>query len=328
MGDSAMPRLRNILLLSGGAKVATARIAKKSAVKRGCDFIISDRNENLPTRFIADRFHILPDSSHPDWQGKLSDLVRHQKIGLIIPTRESDLLPLSKISGDLEAIGCHAAVSSKKAIELCGDKWLAFQHFKTHQIATPATCLKDGITSFIEQHPGPFIAKPRRGSGGMQMRFAKDAPRIDEIPRDWIIQQVASGEEYTVNLYFDRDETAKCSIPHRRLVVDGGESVQARTEFLPELEKTLEPLLRSITGFLGPINLQLMRSADRSPLQLIEINPRIGGGFPLVHEAKGAYIEWLAQEYLDHQDIPNCENWIRRLTMYRFRDAIFEIESR
>ena len=325
MSDTPSTRNRNILLLSGGAKVAIARIVKQSASKRGANLVISDRSENLPTRFVADEFLAFPDSEGPEWRTDLVRIANEQKIGLVIPSRETDLAPLARASSELKSIGCVAAVSSLDTIELCGDKWRAYEHMRDLGVPTPHSCLTPDFEAFNQENPGPFIAKPRFGSGGTVLRFDKDSPLSQSIPSDWIIQQIANGQEYTVNVYLDKTGACRCVIPHRRLMIDGGESVQARTENHPLIEKAIRELAESLPGATGPVNIQLFLDEAESSFQVIEINPRLGGGFPLAHEAKGTYIEWLARERLDGNPIEDFDQWTRNLTMYRFRDAIFEI---
>ena len=325
MSDTPSTRNRNILLLSGGAKVAIARIAKQSASKRGANLVITDRSENLPTRFVADEFLTLPDSEAPGWQMDLIRIASEHKIGLVIPSRETDLAALARASSELKSIGCFAAVSSLDTIELCSDKWWAFEHMRDRGIPTPNSCLKPDFEAFYQENPGPFIAKPRFGAGGTVLRFDKDSPLSHSIPSDWIIQQIASGQEYTVNVYLDKSGACRCVIPHSRLMIDGGESVQARTENHPLIEKAIRKLAESLPGATGPTNIQLFLDENETSFQVIEINPRLGGGFPLAHEANGTYVEWLAREHLDGDTIESFDRWTRNLTMYRFRDAIFEI---
>ena len=314
----------NALLLSIGSKVALARIAQQSTRSRGIVLHGADQSRDRPARHVVDRFH-----TYDIEQGieALLGLCRQENIGLIIPTRHSDLPFLSRYRKELENAGIVAAVSSPETIDLCTDKLKTAAFFDELSIPAPLTFKANPADSQKRQARLPLIAKPIAGSASQGVRMVESVADLEAASKDssLLLQTLASGEEYTINVYVDRRGQALATIPHKRLAVSEGESVQAITERHPVLIELSHRIVASLPGVWGPINIQAFWSTDAGRAQVIEINPRLGGGFPLAHQAGGHFIEWLFQESLDKAEPRPVENWTEGLRMLRFRDALFDL---
>lgn len=66
---------------------------------------------------------------------------------------------------------------------------------------------------------------------------------------------------------------------------------------------------------------QVIDDAQRGP-QVIEINARFGGGYPLAHEAGAHFADWLLQEQAGMALQAN-DDWREGVTMLRYDDAVF-----
>lgn len=312
----------NLLLLSGGSKVAIARIALSSARKRGIELHVSDTKENVPSRQVADKFHLLPNHSNPKWLSALVDLCGKFKIGLIIPTRHAELLSLSKIKGELQTLGTQISISGQATIELCNNKVNTFHFLKEIDAPTPETTI---VEDAKESFPFPAIAKPVLGAASKGITEADSYAALTSVPKNWLLQEKIYGQEYTINLYLNKSGEVRSTIPHRRIIVESGEVVQAQTERLEPLIRTAVSIAKKLPDAQGIINIQAFHDEKTGECKVIEINPRIGGGYPLCDAAKGHYIEWLCSELLDGEEIKPFENWTENLLMMRFRDAIFSL---
>ncbi len=315
--------MRNALLLSSGSKVALVRIAAHSTRERGIALHAVDRSENVPTAHFVDAFQAI---EQDDWIASILQYCQANKIGLVIPTRHSDLLPLAKAASEFEKNGITIALSSLETIELCIDKFKTADFLKHHQISAPKTFRASDASSEELLPFFPLVAKPSKGSAGKGVRIIKDATELRDSPppRDYLLQTQARGQEYTINVYVSKEGECLCAIPHKRLVVDGGESVQAITERNATLIELARAVVDALPGAWGPLNIQAFRDASANEAQIIEINPRLGGGFPLAHQAKGRYIEWFFKEVYDNQTVEPFEDWTDGLRMMRYRDAIFD----
>ncbi|EDY82158.1 conserved domain protein [Verrucomicrobiia bacterium DG1235] len=316
---------RNILLLSGGSKVAIARIAKKAAFKRGVSLHILDTHEQIPSKSIADQFTILPRHSEENWKASLIDFCRIQKIGLLIPTRHTELLALASIKPQLESIGTTLSLSDSKTLNTCIHKLDTYHFLSEHNIPTPKTCPKSSFATLQDKLNFPLIAKPENGSASESIVQINKTEELENVPINWILQEKATGKEFTVNIYLDSKGKPICAIPHERIVIESGEVAQARTKRLPSLIDLCLKIAEALPHARGIINIQAFFDEATGNMSIIEINPRIGGGYPLCNAAKGHYIEWLCQEHLDGKTLTPFDAWTNELLMMRYRDAVFSL---
>jgi len=318
--------MTNFLLLSPGSKVALARIAARSARKRGATLHAVDSQSNLPTRLVVDRFQVIEESPSVD---RLLDYCLANKIGLVIPTRHSDLSPLAEARNQFEENGVSVAISSKNTVSICTDKLKTFEFLERHAFPTPFSFPLDPSSIDVAKASLPFIAKPIRGSGSSGVHIVERIDQVSDLSRSggYMGQRIAQGVEYTINSYLSRDGTCICSIPHQRIAVQNGESVQATTARIPALLDLSRSIGSALEGARGPINIQVFYQEDSGSLEVIEINPRLGGGFPLADKAGGRFIEWLVQEYIDQQELKPFSQWTDGLRMMRYRDAFFDFPT-
>ncbi len=315
--------MRNVLLLSSGSKVALARIARRSARKRGLVLHAADRSENVPTSQFVDSFYTLESDN---WIEALIRYCRKSNIGLIIPTRHEDLLPLANARNEFDQAGIVVSISSLETIELCIDKRRTAAFLEEHGFPAPQTFSSaDFDTAQLTQRL-PLISKPISGSSSKGIRILRYATELSSLPLDsnTLLQTLATGDEYTINVYVAKSGRCLCAIPHRRLIVDGGESVQAITERNEPLIELAHSISEALPGAWGLLNIQAFYDTATGSAQVIEINPRIGGAFPLADQAKGSYIEWLHEEVFESRTLEPFSAWTDQLRMMRYRDAIFD----
>lgn len=313
---------RNILLLSGGSKVAIAKIAKKAALQRGVELHISDTSPNVPSVSVADHFTVLPHHQSPTWADELQKLCQSAQIGLVIPTRHSELLALAQCQAKLAVTQTAVALSTEQALKTCIQKIDTYRFLSSIDAPTPNSCLK---RDFSGQLAFPLVAKPERGASSTGVTTLDSHEQLANVPEYWILQEKASGTEYTVNIYLSRAGKALCAIPHERIAVEAGEVTQARTRRHPELIELCAHVAEQLPGATGIINIQAFVDSSDGRICIIEINPRIGGGYPLCDAAKGHYIEWLCREYIDQKEVAPFSAWTENLLMMRYREAVFSL---
>jgi len=278
--------MRNILLLSTGSKVGLTRIVKRACHKRGATLHGIDRDSSVPTTHFVDAFQAIKGEN---WLHSVLDYCRNHNIGLVIPTRHSDLSTLIRGIRQFSDTGIRVALSSPETIDICINKISTHDFLVKNGYPTPNTL------PFIPENTSelgsllPLVVKPARGSGSRDIHIVESLPELPSVHQSGshIAQSIAKGYEYTINVYVSRNGKCLCSIPHRRVVVDGGESVQAITEKNPQLMALGHSIAEALPGARGPLNIQAFFDPETGEAQVIEINPRLGGGFPLVDRAKG-----------------------------------------
>lgn len=315
--------MQNLLLLSTGSKVGLTRIAHRSCHKRGIALHGIDCDSNVPTKPFVDVFHRIEEE---DWLPSVLEYCRNNNIGLVIPTRHSDLSRLARGIQQFSDIGVNVALSSPKTIDICIGKLNTHAFLTRNGFPTPDTLpFTPGETEELSSRL-PLIVKPAQGSGSHDIQIVESIEGLRSLSQSGthIAQSLAKGDEYTINVYISSKGKCLCAIPHRRVVVEGGESVQAITVRKPQLMELGHAIAEALPGARGPLNIQAFLDSKTGEVQVIEINPRLGGGFPLVDRAKGCFIEWLIQEALENKDLPPLSDWTSGLRMMRYRDAIFD----
>jgi carbamoyl-phosphate synthase large subunit len=104
-----------------------------------------------------------------------------------------------------------------------------------------------------------------------------------------MVQAVSLGEDFSIDVFCDLDGRSVGAVPRTMIESKGGESIKGMTikdEDLIAFARTVAEALRII----GPANVQCFREPD-GQLQVTDVNPRFGGGFPLPTAAGSRYPE-------------------------------------
>jgi carbamoyl-phosphate synthase large subunit len=110
----------------------------------------------------------------------LLQLVERERIDLIIPLIDSDLLALSRAKPRFAERGCHVLISSEPVIRVCRDKLLTFQALRSAGIDTPDTWAWADVVA--RKRPRfPLFLKPREGSAGKGLHSASNAVELRVI---------------------------------------------------------------------------------------------------------------------------------------------------
>jgi carbamoyl-phosphate synthase large subunit len=79
----------------------------------------------------------------------------------------------------------------------------------------------------------------------------------------------------------------------------------------------------SLPGAWGAMNIQIFLDESSEALNIIELNPRFGGGYPLAWQAGARYPKWLIEETLELPLSAERHGWRDRLVMLRWDAAAF-----
>jgi carbamoyl-phosphate synthase large subunit len=166
--------------------------------------------------------------------------------------------------------------------------------------------------------------KPRWGVGSIGLAIAEDDQELDfafkttekqiacsffaqvsaAAPKECVlIQERLSGEEYGLDIVNDLNGRYVCTFAKRKLKMRAGQTDRAITVNDEKLEK-LGQLIGEQLGHVGILDCDLF--ASDQGYRVIDLNPRIGGGYPFSHVAganvPSALIAWINGEEAD----PKC----------------------
>ena len=314
----------NILITSAGKRVALTRYFKETLSKfyPEAKVFTTDMNpEMAPAGYVSDGCFKVPRVTSPDYPDILLNICKKNDVGMVIATIDTELLLLADLKESFRRLGIMVIVSDRNFVEVCRDKRNTGSFFERHGIRVPREIDK--------YHPTfPLFAKPYDGSLSTNLHYIKT---VDELTQEilddpkllfmeYIDKKVY--QEFTVDMYYGKDNRVKCIVPRERIEIRAGEINKGRT-VKNEILTFLKEKLGYVKGCIGCICVQLFFHPETEDMVGIEINPRFGGGYPLSFMAGGNYPELLIREYFRGEDICYFDNWKDGMLMLRYDDAIY-----
>ena len=256
--------------------------------RAGATTVATDINPLAPALYHADRFALVRRVDDPGYVGELRELVLEHDVRLVVPLTDLDQVTLARRRDELEP--ALVLLPPADVVEAMSDKYLAHLAFEARAIHSPATWLPEALPSELEF---PVLVKARQGFGSRHI-YRSDSREellfhLDRTPVPSIVQAHCRGEEYSVDVLCDFDGRCLNAIPRTMIESKGGESIKGMTVKDPELMDAACAVAEALPIW-GPANIQLFREPT-GRLEVTDVNPRFGGGFPLPLAAGSRYPE-------------------------------------
>lgn len=306
----------NILVTSAGRRVSLLNAAKETlkTFSPSSSVHAIDLNPSMSAACqIADSASLAPRVTDHSYADFLLDYCIKKQINLIVPTIDTELSILAQLKEPFSKYDITIAISDKTICDVFYLKRSTHDFFKAHGFTTPT------IVSPNSETPFPLFAKLNNSScsiGAQKVNNISEAKRLLALGQDYIFQELIEGDEYTVDFYITRTGEPAMIIPRKRLEVRAGEVSKSITCKDNDIIQAVKNLCKHLKGSWGPMTLQLFKTASNE-LSLIEINPRVGGGYPLSYHAGMNIFDLLIRE-IKGESIPYCDEWEDRLTMLRY----------
>jgi carbamoyl-phosphate synthase large subunit len=318
----------NVLISSAGRRVGLAGILRETLGDLGLSgrILAVDASRLAAALHAVDRAWLVPRCDDPRFIPRVLEICREQGVRLVVPTIDTELPFYASRRSEFLSHGITVAVSSPEVIAVSNDKviahaWLAERGFPTVRQGSPDEVIAAGSVAW----PCPLIVKPRAGSASKGVRRIENGRELEELAgrTDYVVQTIAPGEEYTIDVLVDRRGQCLCAVPRKRLEVRGGEVSKAVTRRHGELIDLATRLAESLPGAYGVLNIQVFWDEETRSANVIEINARVGGGFPLTWQAGGRYPQWMIEEILGRPVTAAADQWHDGLLMLRFDEAVY-----
>ena len=325
-----MAKRLNIFFPCIGRRVALAEAFRKGADELGIRIrlIGADSSATSPALHICDKQHVVTPISHPRYRKLMQDIIRQERIDLVVPTIDLDLPLWADLREPLLADGCHVLVSAPKVVELSQDKRKTFRFLRKHGFDTPETV---GVRTVLKRrrHHFPYFLKPWDGHASRGNVAVHDLASLrywaGRIPH-CIAQEFVDGEEYTVDVLTDFDMQVRCVVPRLRIQTRCGEVSKARTVKHPGIINLCRELTEQLQAGPGVVTIQCFLTKD-GKIKIIEINPRFGGGIPLSIQAGAEISKWILQWCLGQNPRVRLDGWQDGLIMSRYDAAVWMTEK-
>jgi len=317
--------VKTILVSSAGRRVGLVNCWRQAAADAGIGLTIigSDLDPDMSAACrIADRRYPVPRCDAPDFIDAMLDICRDNAVDLIVPTIDTELQVLSRNVSRFDAVGTRIHVSDPDTIAIVRDKKKTMEVLQKAGIPVPLTADPQEVAAAPERWSWPLFLKPRGGSASQGLEVVASVEDIrDRYEEPVILQEYVNGPEYTVNVFVDNAGTMRCAVPHERLRIRAGEVEKGVTRHRADLDELAGRIVEAMPGLRGVFCFQVMVDPDRGP-QVIEINARFGGGYPLADRAGAKYCRWLLEEI---SDLPSTatSDWSPGIMMIRYDEALF-----
>lgn len=284
----------------------------------------ADMTGTAPALVYCDCVRRVVAMTSPEYIDNLLSICKKDKINLVIPTIDTDLLVLSENKERFERIGTKVMISSPDMIRICRDKNDTSHFFLDCGLSAPTT-----VNDWEKYELGyPAFIKPKDGSSSINAYKVENTEELvtyAERVENYIVQPFVSGHEYTIDIFCDWYGEPISIVPRERIQVRAGEVLKTRIELDSKMIEEGK-ILCSIFKPCGPMTVQLIRD-DQGIDWFIEINPRFGGGAPLSMKA-GARSAEAILKLLDGETIEYMTDVIEEATYSRFDQSVCILEGK
>jgi carbamoyl-phosphate synthase large subunit len=291
--------------------------------RAGAFTIAADANPLAPALYHADRFALVPRVVDDGYVPALRGLVDEHGVGLVVPLTDLDQLLLARRRDEL---GTTVLLPSPGVVEAMADKYLAHRRLESLGIDSPQTWLPDELPAEL---PYPVLVKARQGFGSRHIYRCESPEQLDFFlgytPVESIVQELCAGEEFSIDVFCDLEGRCLIAIPRTMIESKGGESIKGMTIKDPELIELGRTVAEALP-LAGPANVQCFREPE-GRLEVTDVNPRFGGGFPLPAGAGSRYPELAIALASGERPEPHVGEFREGVVMTRFFSEVCLAQS-
>ena len=278
----------------------------------------ADITDTAPALAYCDHARKVVSISDDGYIDNLLQICKDDRIDLVIPTIDTDLLILSENKYAFTEIGTKVMISDPDKIRICRDKNIISQFFVDCGLHAPTPSHE------WHEYDGRFPAfiKPKDGSSSINAFRADSFEELEvyaEQIQDYVIQPFISGREYTIDIFCDWDGNPLSVVPRERIQIRAGEVLKTRITMDHTMEAEAFRLCEAFRP-CGPMTVQLIQDGE-GVNWYIEINPRFGGGAPLSMKA-GAKSAEAILKLLDDEEVDYCRDVADGAVYSRFDQSV------
>jgi carbamoyl-phosphate synthase large subunit len=299
----------NVLLTCVGRRTPVVA-AFKDAVKGHERVLACDSSADAPALGEAHDGFVVPPIDDERYIDALVRICGENQVGLLVPALEPELALLAKHHQRFLEVGTRPVVSSADVVAICYDKLATDRFLESCGLSVPHTfdsldaareAVAEGKASF------PLIVKPRWGVSSIGTHEVHDDEELDlalrltqkqiartllggisatDPARCVLIQERLPGQEFGLDVVNDLDGRNVCAFAKRKLRMWAGQTDRAVSVDHPRLE-ALGRLIGEKLGHVGLLDCDVF--ATEQDAWVIDLNPRLGGGYPFSHSAGANY---------------------------------------
>lgn len=313
----------NILFSSVGRRVELVKAFRDASKELDVKskLVGVDMDELAPALRFVDSMYKVPRLNSEDFIPTIIDICKKEKINLIVPTLDTELLLYAQNKKIIEEkSGAKVMVSDEKVISIIRNKVKTYEFLRENGFNVPKLITEIEIKN--NDYEFPLFIKPLDGSSSInnfKINNEKELKFFKEYVPNPMIQEFVAGQEYCVDVFSDFEGNAITVVPKARLAHRGGEITKAKVikdRELIEIGKKIVDILKPV----GEINFDCIKTDNG--ISIIEINGRFAGGSPISFKA-GANSPKNLYKYLLGEKLNYNQNYEDGFIALRFDDAVF-----
>lgn len=313
----------NILFSSVGRRVELVKAFREASneLEIKSNLIGVDIDDLAPALRFVDKNYRVSRISSEEFIPQIIDICKREKICMIIPTLDTELLLYAKNKDLIEKeSGAKVMVSNENTISIIRNKFKTYEFLKENGFNVPKLITEKEIKN--NDYKLPLFIKPLDGSSSInnfKVNNENELKFFKEYVPNPIIQEFVEGQEYCVDIFSDFQGNVITVVPKVRLAYRGGEITKAKVvkdNQLIELGMKIGELLRPC----GEINFDCIKKG--SEINVIEINGRFAGGSPISFKS-GANSPKKIYQLLMGEKLQYNESFKDGFIALRFDDSVF-----
>lgn len=315
----------NVLFTAIGRRVELIECLRDSARKENISvkvYSVDAKPELSIGCFFSDYYSKSPKATDKNYLEWIKKFIIENRINIIIPTTDYDLISLASIREEIaERYNCWICTPDIKMIRIFANKKSTSDYLKSINVPVPLTAYADDELSNVFHKNTKIILKPTYGANSIGLKTLNN---IEEIPstyknKNYTVQEYIRGKEFTTTMYFNKRSSIMDWTSHHRMSVrGGGVSVGKVTQNI--MIDNLIHELQKVENCFGLMNFQCISDQNNNP-KVIEVNSRVGGGFPLAHKSGATFFTHLLREHAGRSFIGKLEKQ-SDITYMRYEKSI------
>ena len=277
----------NILLINPGRRDYLVKYFINLSRKYKLKIFLIDKDKNAASFAVSKKtFNFIspPVKDKKNYILFLRKFILKKKIDIIFPVSEWELKILAEEKLYYKKRFIEVIISDLKVINICQNKLTTIKFLKKNKIFYPKTVSFNKIKDNL-----PVIKKRVKGSGSIDQSLIKN---LKEIPRfnnnKFFFQKYFNYQEYGADILNDLNGNYIHSSFKKKILMRSGDTDKAEMVH----SKTFEDFAKRISVALRPVGIiDIDFLFNGKNFFILDINPRIGGGYPFTHEYGYNYLD-------------------------------------
>jgi carbamoyl-phosphate synthase large subunit len=285
--NDAGEKTKTVLVTAAGTATAV-NVIKRLADMGNVRIVTTDSNPAhliaAPSRWHTSHFQVPPASQRVPFIESLVRICEDESVNAIYPIHDAEILAVAESRAAFPD-RVQFPKNTYETVLSCNDKWMCHNVCLSANLPMPRTILGSELRASEFAEGAELVRKPRSGVGSKGVRRVKDFSELDpeaDLNDKMLYQTPCTGSEFTVDVLCMNDLFV--AVARERLEIRSGVCTKARV-FVDQWITELSRRIAVVFGLSGLFCFQLMGNSPAHDLQIIDINPRSGGGTALTAAA-------------------------------------------